>query len=81
MADGFLDESGWLVLNKAGHEKKQFCPYDNGEEGARCGDWCPLLSVLIPTEKPEVLAIEHGCSVGRVEYIVEDSRKPNDLQT
>jgi hypothetical protein len=38
---GRIDNAGYLVINRAGKERMQGCPFNSG---AYCGDWCPLFS-------------------------------------
>ncbi len=35
-----LDEGGYLVLDRFGFERLQYCPYHGS--GRACGIWCPL---------------------------------------
>ena len=35
-----IDENGWLLLERAGGLKNQYCPKQ--PEDSYCGDWCPL---------------------------------------
>jgi len=41
-----ITKNGSLVLDRAGVEKTQICPFDNPTEVSygkcNCGDWCPL---------------------------------------
>ena len=45
MLMGKLDARGYLSLLRNGTMKDQWCPYNNEQDGMRCGDWCPLFEV------------------------------------
>jgi len=42
-----IDCHGWLIVERAGKTRAQYCPYSSAEGMQPCGDWCPKFEEMI----------------------------------
>ena len=70
-----IDANGTLEIERAGVGIKQFCPWNEGDDGTprQCGGWCPLFEELGDAFAGQVL---HLCCSGESTYhdVTADAR-------
>lgn len=67
-----IDCNGWLIVERAGKTRAQYCPYSSAEGMQPCGDWCPKFEEhFYYSEGPRVTV----CGGPTYEIVADERRK------
>ena len=74
-----IDDSGQLMVERAGGMKSQYCPYSAPVQGpSYCGDWCPKFEDSYEAENGRTLVNRIRVCGGPTYEILADDRKQGD---
>ena len=62
--EGRRTEKGYFEIRRGAEFAPQYCPFDQSQQSATCGDWCPLFGEpykMVGQGRTSTLQILHLC--------------------